>query len=442
MNSSELVLENLFRKLIARKLLSVGLIFLLAATLRVVVAFLLPSEIVWADGERYVAVAQNLIEQHGFGGIIDNRLSVPTQPVLIAAVALVFGKSYIALRLFFAVLGAATCVLGYLLAERLFDPVVALIAGTLMAIYPYYVYLFALFEYPQPFFIFIMAVAFLLLYGYLQSKRLGTLFLSGFCLGLGILSVPTAQVFVPLLLACLWVWLGSVARAARHGVILLLAIAIPMGSWAVRNYLAYGEFVFVNQAAGANFWVANNQTYFDFGKNAVIPACGPGNEGQKYCTDEVTLQQELRDAKLSDKEYVAADERAGWRFGWKFIRESPLKSVQLSMRKIAEFWSPMPDAVTRGEAYGGSARNWIAVVSYTPILLLAIAGALFSVRQTRRLLPIYGYILAFTAVYSVFLPTTRYRLPLDFFLILFAAYAIKQVCEYLKTRTQRAVRAQ
>jgi hypothetical protein len=47
--------------------------------------------------------------------------------------------------------------------------------------------------------------------------------------------------------------------------------------------------------------------------------------------------------------------------------------------------------------------------------------------------------LAFTAVYSVFLPSTRYRLPLDFFLILFAAYAINQVGEYLKMRTQQAV---
>jgi 4-amino-4-deoxy-L-arabinose transferase-like glycosyltransferase len=150
MNSFGLALANSVRKFTARQRLSVGLIFLLAAALRVVVAFWLPREIVWVDGERYVAVAQHLLEQHGFGGIVDNRLSVPTQPVLIAAVELVFGQSYLALRLFFAILGAATCVLGYLLAERLFDPVVAFIAGSLMAIYPYYVYLFALFEYPQP----------------------------------------------------------------------------------------------------------------------------------------------------------------------------------------------------------------------------------------------------------------------------------------------------
>jgi 4-amino-4-deoxy-L-arabinose transferase-like glycosyltransferase len=386
MNSSGLALANSVRKLIARQRLALGLIFLLAAALRVVVAFWLPREIVWVDGQRYVAVAQHLLEHRGFGGIVDNRLSVPTQPVLIAAVELVFGKSYIALRLFFAILGAATCVLGYLLAERLFDPVVAFIAGSLMAIYPYYVYLFALFEYPQPFFIFIMAAVFLLLYRYMQSKRASTLFLSGLCLGLGILSVPTALVFAPLLLVCLWIWLGRLSQALRHGLILLVAIAIPVGSWAVRNYLAYGEFVLVNQAAGTNFWVANNQTYFDFGKNAVIPACGPGNERQKYCTEVLALQKELRAAKLSDKEYVAADERAGWRFGWNFVRASPTRSVELSIRKVAEFWGPMPDASTSGKAYGGSARDWIAIVSYTPILLLAIAGAFFLVRQTRRLL--------------------------------------------------------
>jgi 4-amino-4-deoxy-L-arabinose transferase-like glycosyltransferase len=405
------------------------------------VAVWLPREIVWVDGERYVAVA-HLLEQHGFGGIVDNRLSVPTQPVLIAAIELLFGRSYLALRLFFAILGAATCIQCYLLAERLFDPTVAFIAGGLMAIYPYYVYLFALFEYPQPFFIFIMASVFLLLYRYLQSKRAGTLFFSGLCLGLGILSVPTALVFVPLLLVCLWIWIGRLPQALRHGLILLVAVAIPVGSWAVRNYLAYGEFVLINQSAGTNFWVANNKTYFDFGKSAVIPACGPGNEGQKYCTQVLALQKELREANLTEKEYIAADERAGWKFGWNFVRESPTRSVELSVRKVAEFWGPMPDASTAGNAYGGSARDWISIVSYTPILMLAIAGAFFLVRQARLLLPIYAYMFAFTAVYSVFLPTTRYRLPLDFFLILFAAYALKHASETLKMRTQQVVRVQ
>jgi hypothetical protein len=52
----------------------------------------------------------------------------------------------------------------------------------------------------------------------------------------------------------------------------------------------------------------------------------------------------------------------------------------------------------------------------------------------RRIYPIAAYFIALTAPYCVFLPSTRYRLPLDFFLILFAAFAFAQL-----TRTNRLV---
>ncbi len=144
----------------------IALTFSFALVLRVALACWLPHEVVWADGFRYVKVAESILLGHGFGGILDNRYSVPTQPLLIAAIWFAFGKSYLALRLFFATLGAATCVLAYLVAKRLFDPVTAIIAAMLVAIYPYFVYSSALFEYPQTFFLLVMSIFFLLLYDF------------------------------------------------------------------------------------------------------------------------------------------------------------------------------------------------------------------------------------------------------------------------------------
>jgi 4-amino-4-deoxy-L-arabinose transferase-like glycosyltransferase len=412
------------------------MIFVLSATLRFAVALWLPGHIVWPDGERYVAVAQNLREGSGFGSMSDNRLSVPTQPVLIAAVQLIFGQNFTFLRLFFAAMGAVTCVLGYLLAKELFDSVVALIAGVLLAIYPYYVYLFALFEYPQPFFIFVMGIAFLMLYRFVRLRHAFSLLVTGICLGLGALSVPTALIFVAALPLSLW--LGRVPQIARIAALLLITAGLPIAAWTLRNYMAYGQFILVNQAAGVNFWAANNATYFDFGKSAVIPPCSPGNEHQLYCEQWQSLHDHLRRANLSTKQYIAADEAAAWKAGWEFVRESPTRSLILSGRKILEFWSPKPDAVTAGPANGGPAKDWISILSYTPVLLLAIAAIYLLRPQTRRFLPIYAYILTFTAVYAVLLPTTRYRLPLDFFLIIFAAYALKRGSELFALPTRRS----
>jgi 4-amino-4-deoxy-L-arabinose transferase-like glycosyltransferase len=402
-------------------------------------AFWLPEKIVWVDGQRYVAVAENLRLRHEFGTPSENRLSVPTQPLLIAMTQVIFGTSFIALRLFFAAMGAVTCVVGYLLAEELFDPVVALIAGVLLAIYPYYVYLFALFEYPQPLFIFLMGIVFLMLYRFARTQRVASLLVAGLFLGLGALTVPTALVFVPALLLSLWV--SRTPHIARVAGLLVIAIALPVGTWAIRNYVEYGHFILVNQAAGTNFWAANNATYFEFGKNAVIPPCDPGNEHQQYCEQLQRLQARLQEANLGEEQSIAADEAASWKAGWDFIGESPARSLLLSGRKILEFWSPIPDATTAGRAHGGAARDWVSILSYTPILLLAIVGISLLTPQTRRLLPIYAYLLTFTAVYAVFLPTTRYRLPLDFFLIILAAYTLNRGSELFVRRARESSRA-
>jgi hypothetical protein len=86
----------------------VALIFAIALVLRAAVALWLPPEVVWKpDGDRYVLIANNLLSGRGFGSIIENRLSVPTLPLLIAGVDWVSGYNYTVLRLFGALLGRA-----------------------------------------------------------------------------------------------------------------------------------------------------------------------------------------------------------------------------------------------------------------------------------------------------------------------------------------------
>jgi hypothetical protein len=425
--------QSSIRRFLESRWRPLAVVFVIALALRVAIALWLPAEIIWPDGHRYERVANNLLEGRGFGSISENRLSVPTQPLLIAGVELIFGKSYVALRLFFAILGAATCALGYVLGKRLFTPVTAFIAGSVLATYPYYVYLSGLFEYPQTFFIFIMAVSFVFLYRFLDSQRESALFVSGLGLGLGILSVPTAMLFLPLLL----VSLRSADRTewVKRVCIVLLAVSIPVGSWAARNYFAYGEPILVNKASGVNFWIANNESYYRLGKSAVVPICGAGYEDTTFCKDYLALNSRLRARNLTEVETVAAHERASWANGLKFVRDFPGQFTVLTARRLLRFWTPDPDAVTQGHAQGGSSRDWIARLTYTPVLLLAALGMGMSMKKcARRIYPIAAYFIALTAPYCVFLPSTRYRLPLDFFLILFAAFAFAQL-----TRTNRLV---
>jgi hypothetical protein len=94
------------------------------------------------------------------------------------------------------------------------------------------------------------------------------------------------------------------------------------------------------------------------------------------------------------------------------------------MWKAVDIWRPVPDAIHEAQEHGGEWRDAVAAATYTPVLLLAIVGIVATWGQRRLLLPIYVYIVTFIAPYAIFFPTTRYRMPIDFLLILFAAVAL------------------
>ncbi len=394
------------------------LMFGVALTLRLAMALWLPAQVIWPDGFRYERVALNLMDGRGFGSLQDNRASFPTQPILIAVVFSLFGKSYVALRVFFSVIGAGTVLVCFALAKRLFGMVPALIAGFLLAIYPYHVYLSALFEYPQTFFILLMGLFFLSFFSFVESNRRLNLFLAGLSLGMAVLGVPTILIYIPFVFLCLMS--SSILETTKRFLVLLIAILIPVGPWVVHNYVAYDRVMLVNAAGGINFWSANNETYDQLGKKAVVPACSPGYESTIYCEQLRALRKDLRDRDIVGVNAIFAEESAAWKKGFEFIAESPTRFAKSVLTKFAEFWSPIPNAVHGEPEHGGFWRDLISIGSYVPILILGICGALLSIRAWRKLMPVYLYFLALSSPYYLFLPTTRYRLPLDFFLIVFA----------------------
>ena len=394
-------------------------ILLLALLTRIVVALWLPQRIIWVDGQRYYLVALRMVSGQGFGSLFDNSKSVPTQALILAAVYEVFRENFLAFRITFAVLGALSCAVGYLIARRLFGVPTAWTAGVLLALYPFLVYISALFEYPQTFFILVMGLFFLCLLRFYDTQRARDALLAGGSLGIAVLSVPTILLYVPL--AALSIsWMATSHRFGR-ALLLLAAFSVPVGAWTVRNYVAYDRMMLVNASSGYNFWISNSYAYYRYGKAGIV--CIPGAEKTEVCTG----QSEEAPINADLTPYVLEEERAAWKNGLGFVQESPARFLELTLRRFLAFWSPDPDALTTDKGSAGSIRNWVAAVTYTPILLLGTAGLLLTRSRWRQLLPIYGYFLVLTAAHSVFLPAARYRLPLDFFLVIFAAVALQRI---------------
>jgi 4-amino-4-deoxy-L-arabinose transferase-like glycosyltransferase len=415
------------------------LVFIAALVMRIPVALWLPQQVVWPDGNRYERVALNLLEGEGFGDLVENRRSVPTLPLLIAGTYSVFGQSYLALRIVSAVLGAFSCVVGFLLGRQLFGATVGVIAGLVLAFYPHLVYLSALFEYPQTLGILLLLSFLLLLYRFSDSRKLSTLFLASLMLGLTILTLPTLLLFVPVFGLLALNRDHSLRRNLGYALVAGAGLVLTVGSWTLRNYIAYDHVVVVNAASGANFWAANNDAYASWGKRGSVPMCGGPYGDTGYCREFRELDAELQRRNLSRTEYVLALESASWERGLQFVRESPGRFVRLGIAKFLQLWSPWPDAVHTGAARGGEKRALISAASYIPLLLLALVGLVMSAReQARKLIPIYLLIVVFVAPFTVFLPTMRYRLPIDCLMGIFAAVPLARLWRvFLDSRRQR-----
>jgi hypothetical protein len=250
-----------------------------------------------------------------------------------------------------------------------------------------------------------------------------------------VLSVPTTQIFVAAF------GLLLLTRSFRESVlrltVLALAMGLTVGVWAARNYVAYGQPILVNAAGGGAFWAGNNETYWEHGKAGVVPACAPGYESTLYCTQVEALNRQLLEQDLGDVGAALEEQRVSWQHGLDFVKAAPGRFVLLTLRKFADFWRATPDAVLEGDARGGAWRDIVAAATYIPLLLLGVLGIVMTAAQWRRLLPIYVFVVTFVAPYAVFLPATRYRLPIDFLLIVFAGAALSRL--WLRFAPGRAI---
>jgi hypothetical protein len=113
-----------------------------------------------------------------------------------------------------------------------------------------------------------------------------------------------------------------------------------------------------------------------------------------------------------------------------YVRAHPAASVRMMPLKLWKFWSwfktPRTNALNPTAPTSRFASAWDALytATYTPILLLSLAGLYLARGHWRRhgllLLLFAGYSALHTLVYGF----TRLRVPIDQFLIVYAAFAV------------------
>lgn len=433
-------------------------ILLLAVLLRASVALYLGDTLEETRGGTYDQISYDMLAQrvadgHGFSFAVASwPYARPDQPtafwsyvytLFLAGVYGMAGHHPLVARLIQAVAaGLLMPWLTYRIGRRAFGARIGLIAAGITAIYLYFAHYAASLMTETFYIIGILWLTDLAMRLAEQgsettSRRRARLGVElGLALAITLLLRQVVAVFYPLL--ALWLlWLacrqGWLRRALAALVVAGLVAAVVISPFIVRNYRVFGQLAMPNTNAGFAFFWANHPIYGTRFTATLTP-----EHGVSY--------QELIPPELRDLNEAALD-RALLARGLAFVRDDPGRYLLLSLSRIPvyfQFW-PARDSTLLSNAS--------RVLSFGVFLPFMIYGLILVLMHLRRgpsrsgpgivgqhdLRPAYValfllFIASYTAVHLASWANVRYRLPVDAFLILFAAYGIENLAVTLWRR--------
>jgi 4-amino-4-deoxy-L-arabinose transferase-like glycosyltransferase len=386
------------------------LIFSVALLIRVAFVLMLQDGFYFADSVDYSAAAANLITN---GEVGETYRRAPVYPFFLAGVYVLFGREIVTVRMVEALLGACLTVVIALLATRTLGEAVGVWTGLLWSIYPAAVFIVGLI-YPTNITTLLLACALLCITTKAgQELSQGQVILGGFSYGLVALTVPVALLTVGATALWLVYWLP---RRRHLTLLFLLGASLALAPWTIRNLNVHGRLVPVEPRLVESLpWLAPTR-----------------QDGTPYRGDEKI--QAIWD--YSDK-YAARVLREFWNF-WEL---SPNR-LKMNRPGFREKMHEQDARIVKETAYGKSWTSIISIISVGPMFFFALIGAVmmwFNKELRQHLGLICITVLSFAIGYSFFWGKMRYRIPVEPYLMILAAYALCQIWSLLASRQTSAV---
>jgi hypothetical protein len=244
---------------------------------------------------------------------------------------------------------------------------------------------------------------------------------------LAVLTRMMALPVLPLAAAIEWRTRGWRAAAA-----LTLTALVVIAPYAVRNYMLNGAIL--PTRSGINLFISNSEHTAN-----VFPDYGPDIlEGYAASVVESRGAVPGPPTPALERAYDAF-----WtRYAMEEIRRHPWRTAGLKVRNVFYFYSPRlvpyheptPETTIQfGEngtftvEHSPPRRAFdqiVYAISYTPVLGLALAGVWLRRRELSRDGILWCVVAIFVVAHAVYFPTTRYRVPIEFVLLFYAAVAL------------------
>lgn len=372
-------------------------------------------------------VARAIALGHGFSSPYEGNTGPtawepPLYPYLMAGVFKLFGiysyASAFVLLSINSLFATLTCIPVYRIAQRTFDEHIAAWSAYAWALNPYVWYWSVHWIWDTTFTPLVLACLFLLALALAnvgvptRPERLLQLWmLFGALYAIGALANPTMLAFLPF--CGLWIWrqrykqglpsFGGVALSS----IVFFAVLAP---WVVRNYEAFGRFVFLRDDFGLQIRLGN----------------GPFADGMLMAYLQPNLNRLELDKfqRMGELAYAESCKRIA--FTW--IREHPDQFAAISVKRFFYYWNGVPRATSSRSPVDFRTSAFLATS------VLAIWGLIRAVRQTRRGAWLFaGLVLTYPTIYYFVFPHARYRHPIEPELTILIVFLILEAVRTHKT---------
>ena len=370
----------------------------------------------------YWAIADGILRDGSLS--IDGRLTTdfePGYPLFIAACRLVVGANASAVQALQIAVAALGALLLYRLTARLTGQTgAAALAAVIYAFDPLLIRQAV--QHSEASLTTVLLLAFTCLF--VESTTTRRAAAAGAVLAL---AISTRAMTVPLVLAGASIWIAS--RRYRAALAFMLAAVAVAAPFAVRNVLVNGSWG--PTRGGLNLFVGNHPY-----AAALMPA---------YDVDQLeAIANELVYTRAGAVPEGAERERIADRIlteeAIAYMTAAPLRTGAQKVRNVFYFFSPQLIPYRTGGSgvvvtsdgrvtvKDSEARPRAEVILYTTfysvLLAAAAAGAYLRRGQLRADAILWCIVATFVAVHSVYFPATRYRGPMTFVLIFYAAAAL------------------
>jgi 4-amino-4-deoxy-L-arabinose transferase-like glycosyltransferase len=372
------------------------------------------------DEQHYSQIAQNIVAGNGYASAPGAPTSIrpPLYPALLAAIWQPFGTMNLqAVRIVQILLSAATALLVYWIAARVWDTQVARIAAVLFWLYPSFIF-YDFLILTETLFTFLLIAFVVATIALIRTPRPLFSVACGVSLGLAALTRsvlwPLPLLLCPALLLLLsGAWLKRVALA----LLVLAGYLVVVGPWAVRNTRLQHVVTVVDTMGGMNLRMGNYEYTPDDRMWDAVSLTGEKNwmhdYEPNYPGEPVT---EGRKDKWAQRKAI------------QYMRAHPSVTLRRSLIKFADFWGLEREYMAGVQQGMYSPPFWFEVVAFLTLLAsfvaVAVTGAagvwLASPRDIRAHIVLLLPVLVLMGAHTIVFGHSRYHLPV---MPIFAGYA-------------------